>query len=906
MDPDIIEIIAPDGTILEFPASMSDDEIARVMREEYGGPEDAAVYDMPGMSEATAIDLREPGFDPRSLTKDMWVIGEKGVPYQLPSDPIIGEGEQSGDVTLRPGVLERPQEKQDTLGDVARSFVSGAQQGITGVAGLPGSVKEMLGQGPGFGTPWSPLSTRQLDILAQAYLGPYHDPQTTAGEYSRTIGEFLPGAIVPGGAAIKAASVLVPAVASETAGQLTEGTPLETPARITAGVLGGLGVGGWQALRSGGDEVLRRAAQGVSPEALARAEALRTRSPVPLTAAEAIQQVTGGSTNLGRVQRVVEQTTNDLGPMMAQRPEAVRQAVGNVAAQIAPEAAPQQVAGQAQQAAEGVITRMRQRVNENAQPFYERLPGQSLPPEQYAQLAENPSYARALEAVRSDPEIAPLLQAELPMDQATRMLRARQQGFTTQGYRGAAGDAPIFSTSREAQKVGTFFTSDPQIAATYAPRQGGAIFPVLAREGRSVTVEGGGNNWARLPQDTPVSAPPITVSRAADNDLLEALGQPRGPETTVRPAIQTTAGEISGSIGDYVSTDALAQWAKQQGYGGLRTNNIVDSANTSIAAAPSTVSTVFSADDLRSAFDRFAAPTPDNDLNVINRVVQQLDQMQDAATPGQFNPLGNQTIATQRSRAADLARALASEASPDFAMARQTVATGREAFVDPLKRGPLGTIAGQRELRPALNQQLDALFPQRINEGQAGETVQALRLMGEIDPTAPAPLVRQYLATQANQSLRDIQGGANQFGGASLAARLAGTPEAERALIGSVEAVAPMASRDVRDLVEALRATGQRMRPGSDTAFNQEIIRDLGGGGVGGEAVRAITTPTSIPGRINTAVTDFLAERNARNLAQVLMAQPEESTRAIRKALRSRRGGNRVRTSVAISQNGEE
>ncbi|MEN6545603.1 MAG: hypothetical protein ABFE07_06135 [Armatimonadia bacterium] len=65
-------------------------------------------------------------------------------------------------------------------------------------------------------------------------------PQTTAGEYARTIGEFAPAALAPGGVIARTANVAVPAVASETAGQLTEGTALEPYARIGGAIAGGL------------------------------------------------------------------------------------------------------------------------------------------------------------------------------------------------------------------------------------------------------------------------------------------------------------------------------------------------------------------------------------------------------------------------------------------------------------------------------------------------------------------------------------------------------------------------------------------------------------------------------------------------------------------------------------------
>lgn len=69
------------------------------------------------------------------------------------------------------------------------------------------------------------------------------EPQNVAEEYAGTVGEFLPGVIGPGGPARKVAQVLLPALASETAGQIARNTgneELEPYARLAGGVGGGL------------------------------------------------------------------------------------------------------------------------------------------------------------------------------------------------------------------------------------------------------------------------------------------------------------------------------------------------------------------------------------------------------------------------------------------------------------------------------------------------------------------------------------------------------------------------------------------------------------------------------------------------------------------------------------------
>lgn len=158
---------------------------------------------------------------------------------------------------------ENAQERVDTLEDVGRSLVTGVQQGVAGLVALPRDLNDLsanwaednqvFGDNEGlrrflFGTPstpenpgWIPWpSSGEVNRAIESMAGEQHEPQTTAGEYARTIGQFAPAAISPGSLATRATRTVVPAVASETAGQLTEGTALETPARIVAGVGAGV------------------------------------------------------------------------------------------------------------------------------------------------------------------------------------------------------------------------------------------------------------------------------------------------------------------------------------------------------------------------------------------------------------------------------------------------------------------------------------------------------------------------------------------------------------------------------------------------------------------------------------------------------------------------------------------
>lgn len=147
-----------------------------------------------------------------------------------------------------------PNADVNPIADVAKSAGIGLVQGGLGLAMLPGNI-EALGRAGidkaasalGYGDPGLSKS-HYLPTSADAqagiehFTGPFYQPQTTAGEYARTIGEFAPMAAFGGpgaGMLSRAVNVTAPAVVSETAGQLTKGTSAEPWARAIGGFVGG-------------------------------------------------------------------------------------------------------------------------------------------------------------------------------------------------------------------------------------------------------------------------------------------------------------------------------------------------------------------------------------------------------------------------------------------------------------------------------------------------------------------------------------------------------------------------------------------------------------------------------------------------------------------------------------------
>ncbi len=155
-------------------------------------------------------------------------------------------------------------EAPSVASDVARSAGSGLVKGAAGLVGGIGDAASFLGRVSDLGGDYiarklgfegqEPLPnfvaenagsesiSGAIDKLSGAPVTSYK-PQTTAGKYAKTAGEFVPGAMLgPGGIARNAIAYgVVPGLASEAAGQAAEGTSMEPAARV-AGALVGAGL----------------------------------------------------------------------------------------------------------------------------------------------------------------------------------------------------------------------------------------------------------------------------------------------------------------------------------------------------------------------------------------------------------------------------------------------------------------------------------------------------------------------------------------------------------------------------------------------------------------------------------------------------------------------------------------
>ena len=203
-------------------------------------------------------------------------------------------------------VLDQP----SALEDAAKSVGAGLANATAGTLGMAGDARSLLSAGTdylggkigaapdrvqafkdlmtkaagmtGAGAVFAnaPTSRQIKESATNPIVSPDYEPQTVAGGYLKTGAEFLPGVLAGGPRGLLqrfGTNVAAPAIASETAGQLTKGTGAEPYARTAAAIAS-------PSLLSAGRRALTPLPASAERQALA--ETLRNEG-VPLTAGQA-------------------------------------------------------------------------------------------------------------------------------------------------------------------------------------------------------------------------------------------------------------------------------------------------------------------------------------------------------------------------------------------------------------------------------------------------------------------------------------------------------------------------------------------------------------------------------------------------------------------------------------------
>ena len=800
-----------------------------------------------------------------------------------------------------------------TAQDVVRSTGAGIRRGLESMVGGEGDLATMRGNAAGwvakkFGAspeaqgkvrtlaeymspfptvPWARPTTEDVRGVTDNAVGESYEPQTTAGKYARTVAEFLPAAVGnKASAAKRAAQVVVPAVSSEAAGQMTEGTWMEPYARTLAAVLAGVPValsGGKQAAGS----AIARATEGATQEQLQQAESLfqqALQQGTPITRFEALQKVTSGATKAGDIQRVVEGAgglRDFMAPRAAQNDAAVRRTLDTVAS-ASP--APSTIGPRVTQAAR----------------------------QHYADGPEGQGYAQRLFEAgprTTAEEAGSVIQPEL------RQVYDRREGMRSalaeQDY-GAARNAPA-----TVPLDGGFGMRD------VARHEDWTNIPIIAdkaeREAYRATAMREGNSVERLPVIglEPTQFGQIDASgvvKHIDTELQTAKGSVAEGLRAAKAALVTPGGKIDTSVaglhGSRVAITDLIDQAKRAG-----ANNAVRELEGALGALDKALERVPQYASAKKNFEAASQPlAPFREGRVPGKVVERDQYGRDFTMPPENVPRaieqGGASAARDFNEVAggpareayegyittqflDAARregkGLSAQAIRDairqnedalrqFPIVRQrleNIAIARESL-DRALVGPLGQLA-KKDV--TTQQAMEALFPRNPLPNSADEIGRTVGALAAKNPWAARQLVRAHIESTFNQAARELQSGANQFGGAGFAAALRGNPQQAANLEAAVKALGNKGGQYTGEQVwdgfnrflAVLEAQGQRQRIGSQTAFNADVLKDLQAGSpMGTAATLAAGGGLSWPRKALEVVERWRLGRNVDEIARLI------------------------------------
>lgn len=324
---------------------------------------------------------------------------------------------------------------KSTAIDVGKSLAAGVGKGVAGIVGLPGLAAEYGARGidrasravgnlVGADVPkredrdvtYGPDAAQKVieeGVGPIPGTGKFHEPETTAGHYAETAGEFIPSALVgPGNIAGRLLTqAVLPGLASEAAGQISKGTDFEVPARVAAGVITG-GAGAILSRPSAAQNIIRgQLGDGITEAHIDAAEQLirdAQQRGINLSYPEALSQAAGRPV-LTETQRVIESSPETRPHMQAfygERPQQFDQGALDALQPIAPGTPnPSSIGRAASEAANDHLTDVRQTINRAAQPYYDAAEQVVLSPQEMAAVRQIPGFQDAANAVRNNPQL---------------------------------------------------------------------------------------------------------------------------------------------------------------------------------------------------------------------------------------------------------------------------------------------------------------------------------------------------------------------------------------------------------------------------------------------------------------------------------------------------------------------
>lgn len=377
-------VAMPDGTQVSFPDDMPAEQIKGMIASKF-----------PDAVPKPAMSAADIGMD---ALQSLGIGGAKGA---------IGIAGMGGDMrNLASAGIDYAGEK---LGFDPATVKDYAATAMKIAAPIPAAI---LGNAP---------SGQQIRAGIEAQTGEFYKPKSVPGEYAQTLGEMAPAAAMPGGWFQRLASVVAPALASETAGQLTKGKAVEPYARFGGALAGGAGAALASRPGTAAQSIRQQLPEGITPQQVNQAEQLiqdAAQRGIQLAWPEAISQVAGRPvlTNMMRHLEASPQTEAQMGAFFGQRPQQVEQAARQQFDTIAPpNREPSRIGPAVGREAEGHAEDVRGMINAASEPFYQAAAQTRIAPAEMARARAVPGYAAAVRAIHRDPQLARYVQG-LPED----------------------------------------------------------------------------------------------------------------------------------------------------------------------------------------------------------------------------------------------------------------------------------------------------------------------------------------------------------------------------------------------------------------------------------------------------------------------------------------------------------
>ena len=189
------------------------------------------------------------------------------------------------------------------------------------------------------------------------------------------------------------------------------------------------------------------------------------------------------------------------------------------------------------------------------------------------------------------------------------------------------------------------------------------------------------------------------------------------------------------------------------------------------------------------------------------------------------------------------------------------------------------TMVGQLSRTRKFGEQAAIVLNPNPLPGSAREVGEAVRQINEQAPAAARALVSQHIRQIFAETTQANMGGANQWGAAKFNSAIRGNSEQAQNLRAAVVALhGRQAWSDFQQTLDVFEAMGRRQSPGSQTAFNQQISRELQKGGKVGEMAAAAASPAKWLSKAQEVYEGWRYGKNTEALAAFL-TQPDAAKR---------------------------